>query len=61
MLPSAAMMPARNVSDETCPSPTARRLRMKRRPPSGVPDWSGCGTMLGLNSADASKEYSCRK
>ena len=26
-----------------------------------VPDWSGCGTMLGLNSADASNEYSFRK
>jgi hypothetical protein len=56
-----AMVPARNVSDDTCPSPTARRLRMKRRLPFAIPDWSGCGTMLGLNSADASKEYSCRK
>jgi len=61
MPPSAAMAPVRNVSDDTCPSPTARRLRMKRRLPLGIPDWSGCGTMLGLNSAEASKEYSCRK
>jgi len=60
-LPSAAMAPARNVSDDTCPSPTARRLRMKRSAPSGIPDWSGCGTMLGLNNAEASKEYSLRK
>ena len=61
MLPSAAMVPVRNVSDDTCPSPTARRLRIKRRLPAGVPDWSGCGTMLGLNSADASNEYSFMK
>src|SRR4029077_5778585 len=60
-LPSAELHPDRNVWDEICPSPTARRLRMKRRPPSGAPDWSGWETMLGLNSADASKEYSCRK
>src|SRR5260221_4869788 len=60
-LPSAAMVPARNVSDDTCPSPTARRLRIKRRPPFGASDWSGCGTMLGLDQADASNEYSLRK
>jgi len=34
---------------------------MKRRLPAGVPDWSGCGTMLGLNNAEASNEYSCMK
>ena len=31
------------------------------RTPAAAPDWSGCRTMLGLNKADASKEYSCRK
>src|ERR1043165_3029909 len=59
--PFAAMDPARKVSEETCPPPPARRLRMKRRPPSGAPDWSGWVTMLGLNNAAASKEYSWRK
>ena len=34
---------------------------MKRRPPFGAPDWSGCGTMLGLNSAEASNEYSLQE
>ena len=34
-LPSAAIEPDRNVSEETWPSPTARRLRMKRMPPCG--------------------------
>ena len=29
---------------------------MKRTAPFGAPDWSGCGTMLGLNNAEASKE-----
>ena len=28
---------------------------------SGVPRWSGCATLLGLNSAEASNEYSFRK
>ena len=60
-LPSAAMVPDRNVSDEICPSPTARRLKMNRQPFSGAPVWSGCRTMLGLNKADASNEYSWRK
>ena len=60
-LPSAAMVPDRNVSDEICPSPTARRLKMKRQPFFGAPVWSGCRTMLGLNKADASNEYSLRK
>ena len=32
MLPSAAMVPDRNVSDVICPSPTARRLKMNRQP-----------------------------
>ena len=35
-LPSAAIEPERNVSEETCPSPTARRLRMKRFAPAGA-------------------------
>src|SRR6202162_2650981 len=60
-LPSAAIVPDRNVRDEICPSPTARRLRMNRQLFSGALDWSGCRTMLGLNKADASKEYSLRK
>jgi hypothetical protein len=34
---------------------------MNRQLFSGEPDWSGCRTMLGLNKADASKEYSLRK
>ena len=34
---------------------------MKRKPPFGAADWSGCGTMLGLNKAEASNEYSLRK
>ena len=41
--------------------PVARRLRMKRSAPTGSPDWSGCGTMEGLNSAADSGEYSCVK
>ena len=36
--PSAAIVPTRNVSDDTCPSPMARRLRMKRKPPFGASD-----------------------
>jgi hypothetical protein len=55
------MVPDLNVSDEICPSPTARRLKMNRQLFSVEPDWSGCRTMLGLNKADASKEYSLRK
>src|ERR1041384_5844236 len=60
-LPYAAMEPDRKVSDETCPSPTARKLKMNRQPFSGAPVWSGCRTMLGLNRAEASNEYSLRK
>jgi len=60
-LPSAPIVPDRNVIDEICPSPTARRLRMNRQPLAGALDWSGWRTMLGLNRADASNEYSCRK
>ena len=37
-VPSAAIIPDRKVSDEMWPSPTARRLRMKRNPPGGAPD-----------------------
>src|SRR4051794_35229073 len=51
----------RNVRDEIWLSPTARRLKMNRQPFFGAPDWSGCRTMLGLNKADASNEYSLRK
>src|SRR6185312_9017034 len=56
-LPSLEMVPDRNVSDETCPSPTARRLRMNRQPSSGAPVWSGCRTILGLKSAEASNGH----
>jgi len=42
-------------------SPVARKLRIKRRAPGGRSDWSGCGTMDGLNRAADSKEYSQRK
>ncbi len=31
---------------------------MKRSEPGGRSDWSGCGTIEGLNSAAASSEYS---
>ncbi len=51
----------KSAGDYLCPSPTARRLKMKRQPFSGAPVWSGCRTMLGLNKADASNEYSLRK
>ena len=57
----ALTTPMRKVMEEMCPSPVARRLRMKRNPPFGTPDWSGCGTMDGLNSAADSGEYSCKK
>ena len=59
--PSASMTPERKVIDEMCPSPVARRLRMNRREPSGRPDWSGCQTIDGLNSAADSSAYSCVK
>jgi hypothetical protein len=35
--PSGSMIPDLNVSEETCPSPTARRLKMKLVLPSGTP------------------------
>jgi hypothetical protein len=38
MLPPAPMLPDRNVNDEICPSPRARRLRMNRHPSTGAPD-----------------------
>ena len=41
--------------EEMWPSPVARRLMMKRRQPSGTPDWSGWGTIDGLNKAADSK------
>src|SRR6185295_1635496 len=59
--PFATNDPERKVKEEMCPSPTARRLRIERQPPLGAFDWSGCRTTLGLNKAEASKEYSCRK
>src|ERR1017187_868525 len=49
------MIPVRKVMEEICPSPVARKLRIKRRAPEGRSDWSGCGTMEGLNSAADSK------
>ena len=53
-----SMIPDRNSIDERCPSPIARRLTMKRSSPAVSPDWSGAGTMDGLESAAASMEYS---
>ena len=50
--------PLRKVMDEMWPSPVARKLRMNRNASGGRLDWSGCGTMEGLNKAAASKEYS---
>ena len=47
--------------EDTWPSAVARKLRMKRNEPGGTSDWSGCGTMDGLNNAAASSEYSCVK
>ena len=35
---SASITPVRNVIDEMCPSPVARRLRMNRFEPAGRPD-----------------------
>ena len=59
--PPASIIPERNVMDEMWPSPVARRLMMTRSEPSGTSLWSGWGTMLGLNSAAHSKEYSLVK
>ncbi len=40
-VPVSSMVPVRKVIDDTWPSPTARRLRMKRIQPTGSSDWSG--------------------
>ena len=61
MLQLASMVPVPNVIEEIWPSPVARRLKMNRSEPGGRSDWSGCGTMDGLNSAADSGEYSCVK
>jgi hypothetical protein len=52
------MVPERKVMEDRCPSPTERRLRMKRLAPSSAPVWSGCQIRDGLNSAADSTEYS---
>ena len=45
--------------EDRCPSPTARRLSTNRQLARlRGPDWSGCATTEGLNSAAASTEYS---
>src|SRR5271165_7581390 len=44
--------------DEIWPSPTARRLRMKRRSAPSRSVWSGCATIEGLNKAADSIAYS---
>src|ERR1035437_5937131 len=49
MWPRAPSNPVRKVIEEMWPSPVARRLRMNRNPPAGRSDWSGCGTIEGLN------------
>ena len=54
----ALTVPVRKVIEEMCPSPVARKLKMKRNAPRGKSDWSGCGTMEGLNKAADSGEYS---
>ena len=61
MLLSASNIPLRKAIEETWPSAVARKLRMKRNEPGATPDWSGCGTIEGLNRAAASSEYSCVK
>ena len=47
--------------DEMCPSPVARRLKMKRRSPLASRVWSGCATIDGLNRAADSRAYSPEK
>ena len=59
--PSGPMTPRRNTTDETCPSPMARRLIRKRTLPGGTPSWSRAGTIDGLNSATDSRAYSIVK
>ena len=61
MLYSASTVPERNVIEEMCPSPVARKLSTNRREPGGKPVWSGCQTIDGLNSAADSNEYSLVK
>ena len=55
------IVPLRNCRLLMCPSPVARRLRMNRLRPRSSPDWSGCQTIDGLNSAAASRLYSLVK
>src|SRR5207248_645818 len=38
---SASTKPVRKVTEEMCPSPVARKLRIKRKEPGGRLDWSG--------------------
>ena len=45
---SLSITPDLKVIDEICPSPVARKLKIKRRLPSGKSDWSGCHTIEGL-------------
>ena len=35
----ALTVPMRKVMEEMCPSPVARKLKMKRNAPFGSPDW----------------------
>src|SRR4051794_40557672 len=58
---SEAQVPVRKVIEETCPSPMPRSERTNRMVPPGTSDWSGWRTMLGLNKAAASNEYSSQK
>ena len=55
------MMPVRNITHDTCPSPVARKLRMNRTAPSGRFHWFRCVTIDGLNSAAEAMEYSIVK
>jgi hypothetical protein len=54
-------VPERKHSDEMCPSPVARSVRMNRREPLATPFWLGCQMIDGLNSAADSSAYSCVK
>jgi hypothetical protein len=58
MVLAASNNPLRKAMEETWPSAVARKLKMNRSEPGGTFDWSGCGTIEGLNNAAASSEYS---
>ena len=61
MPPDSSSVPLRNAIDEICPSPHARKLRIKRVAHLATPRWSGCRTIEGLKRATDSSEYSLVK